>query len=276
MMVFFVSAFGFMSVLLAPTGLAASEKNELDYRVEVVAALVGPKDALFLQSRAATIPGSPPTVVLTTQRTGRTGTHNYQDMYQGPRRYTTIVARCAFDGKTLTYKKHGSELTIPRDRGLYEPSVTAFEGRYFLTMRADHSAFVARSENGIDYDDFREWTFDDGKPLGSYNTQQHWVMHTDGLFLVYTRKGAGNDHIVRHRAPLFMARVDPERLCVLRSTERVLIPENNATLGNFGVTQVSPEETWVVTSETPTATRQGDRNRVFVARILWTRPSRNE
>ena len=41
----------------------------------------------------------------------------------------------------------------------------------------------------------REWRFDDGSPLGSYNTQQHWVTVGGGLFLVYTRKGADNDHI---------------------------------------------------------------------------------
>ena len=45
------------------------------------------------------------------------------------------------------------------------------------------------------------WTFDDGSELGNYNTQQHWVTHSDGLFLVYTRRGADNDDIARHRAP---------------------------------------------------------------------------
>jgi beta-lactam-binding protein with PASTA domain len=65
------------------------------------------------------------------------------------RDYTTIVARCRFDGEKLTYVEHGSEFTIPRERGLYEPSITAFGGRYFVTMRADHSAFVARGGDGL-------------------------------------------------------------------------------------------------------------------------------
>ena len=43
--------------------------------------------------------------------------------------YTSTVARCRFDGETLTYLEHGTELNIPRDRGLYEPSLTEFEGR---------------------------------------------------------------------------------------------------------------------------------------------------
>ena len=79
--------------------------------------------------------------------------------------------RCGFDGETLTYKAHGSELNIPQDRGLYEPSLTQFGGKFFLTLRADHSAFVTSGTDGIHFDPIQEWKFDDGKPLGSYNTQ---------------------------------------------------------------------------------------------------------
>lgn len=190
------------------------------------------------------------------------------------RYYTTIVARCRFDGQKLTYVGHGSEFMIPRERGLFEPSVAAFGGRFFLTMRADHSAFVARSKDGLNYEPFVEWTFDDGQVLGSYNTQQHWVAHHDALYLVYTRRGANNDHVMRHRAPLFMAEVDPVRLCVLRKTERVLVPESNADLGaGFGVVDVSPQETWVVTSEIPTRGSR-DYNRVLMARLVWAKPNR--
>ena len=35
-------------------------------------------------------------------------------------------------------------------------------------------------------------------------------LHSEGIFLVYTRKGVGSDHVFRHRAPLFMAQVDPK------------------------------------------------------------------
>jgi hypothetical protein len=191
------------------------------------------------------------------------------------RQYTTVVARCTFDGKTLTYRGHGTEQTLPGARGLYEPSITGFGGRYFLTMRADNSAWVARSNDGLNYEPIVEWKFDDGKVLGSYNTQQHWVTHSDSLWLVYTRKGANNDHVMRHRAPLFIAQVDPERLCVLRATERILIPEKDgADLGNFGVTDVSPQETWVVTSESPSAKRPPEPNHVLLARILWAQPNK--
>jgi hypothetical protein len=163
--------------------------------------------------------------------------------------YTSAVARCQFDGESLTYKKHGTELNIPAGRGLYEPSLTEFEGEYFLTLRANHSAFVTRGTDGIHFEPVREWSFDDGKPLGSYNTQQHWVTVGGGLFLVYTRKGSNNDHIMRHRAPLFIGQVNPTTLQVIRATERILIPEDHATLGNSGVCRISDNESWVTCGE---------------------------
>lgn len=163
--------------------------------------------------------------------------------------YTSIVARCSFDGETLTYQEHGMEHSVPVGRGLYEPSLTQFRGKFYLTMRADNSAFVTRGKDGIHFESIREWSFDDGTPLGSYNTQQHWVTIGDGLFLVYTRKGANNEHIMRHRAPLFIGQVNPETLQVVRSTECVVIPEDHATLGNSGVCRVSDTETWITCGE---------------------------
>ena len=184
-------------------------------------------------------------------------------------RYTSVVMRCGFDGKTLTYKAHGTEHTIPTGRGLYEPSLTQFNGRFFLTMRADGSAYVTRGTDGIRFEPIREWKFDDGKPLGSYNTQQHWVTVGSGLFLVYTRRGADNDHIMRHRAPLFIAQVNPETLRVVRSTERILIPENHATLGNSGVCRINANESWITCGEglLRLGKRKGQLNRVFHVRI---------
>ena len=188
--------------------------------------------------------------------------------------YTTIIARCSFDGRTLTYRAHGSELTLPEGRGFYEPSVTSLGGRYYLTLRADHSGYVTCSNDGLNYAPPREWTFDDGAPLGSYNTQQHWITHHDALYLVYTRRGARNDHVFRNRAPLFIAQVDPDRLCVLRTTERVLIPEQGLGLGNFGIVDVSPTETWVITSEEAfPASRRHEPNHVLLARLRWNIPT---
>ena len=165
------------------------------------------------------------------------------------RNYTSVVVRCGFDGETLTYREHGSELNIPRDRGLYEPSLTEFEGKYYLTLRSDHSAFVTKGTDGTNFEPIREWKFDDGRPLGSYNTQQHWITAGGGLFLVYTRKEADNDHIFRHRAPLFIGQVHPETLRVIRGSERILIPENHATLGNSGVCRLNENESIITCGE---------------------------
>lgn len=192
------------------------------------------------------------------------------------RQYSVTVCRCRFDGHTLDYVEHGSELTVPVKRGLYEPSLTEFQGRYYLTMRNDDHGYVAVSDDGLNFETPRRWTFDDGQDLGNYNTQQHWVTHSDGLYLVYTRRGAGNDHVFRHRAPLFIARVDTENLQVLRNTEQILVPERGARLGNFGVVDVSPHETWVTVTEwmQPVGVeKHGSDNSVFVAKLKWNRPN---
>ncbi|HRJ70569.1 MAG TPA: hypothetical protein PLS03_00010 [Terrimicrobiaceae bacterium] len=200
--------------------------------------------------------------------------------------FFTTVVRAAFDGSTLRYLEHGSELSVPDPRGLYEPSLTQYRGRYFVTLRNDVRGYVASGPDGLHFDQPVPWTFDDGQELGSYNTQQHWVTHSGGLFLTYTRRGADNDEIIRHRAPLFMAQVDPDRLCVLRATERVVVPKLGAQLGNFGTVNVTPDESWLITSEcmqgdakTPfnleLAEQRGGNNRIYLARIRWNEPNRH-
>lgn len=189
--------------------------------------------------------------------------------------YSVTVARCELDGDKVACCCPGNELSLDVDRGLCEPSLAKCDGRYYLTLRNDQKGYVAASEDGLHYQPIREWTFDDGAELGSYNTQQHWVVHNESLFLVYTRRGANNDHVTRHRAPLFMAQVDPQRLCMFRETERVLIPECGAPLGNFGAAAISEHESWVTVSEfmwpawNEEARRRGAAGRTFVARVRW-------
>lgn len=191
--------------------------------------------------------------------------------------YSVCVCRCRFDGHTLDYVEHGSELTIPVKRGLYEPSLTKFQGHYYLTMRNDDHGYVAVSDDGLNFGPQQRWKFDDGSDLGNYNTQQHWVTHSDKLFLVYTRRGANNDHIFRHRAPLFIAQVDPMSLRVIRKTEQVIVPERGARLGNFGVVDVSPNESWVTVTEwmQPIGVeKHGSDNSVFIAKLKWNVPNK--
>ena len=192
----------------------------------------------------------------------------------------SAVMRCSFDGQNLQYLEHGNELTMPSGRGLVEPSIANAAGRYFLTLRNNDAGYIATSEDGLHYDEPRCWTFDDGTDLGSYNTQQHWLNHGDDLYLIYTRRGANNDHIPRHRAPLFIAQVDTDRLCVIRNSEKALIPQRGARLGNFGVTKISENESWVVVSEWMQTTapnpydstvceKWGSDNSIFLAKVTF-------
>ncbi len=198
---------------------------------------------------------------------------------------SVTVVRCRFDGRNLVYVEHGDVLDLATPRGLAEPSLTRFQDRYYLTLRHDQRGYVATSDDGLKYGPMTPWTFDDGQELGSYNTQQHWVTHSDGLFLVYTRRGGDNDHVIRHRAPLFMARVDPKRLCVLRATERILLPDRGAQFGNGGALDATVDESWVFDTEgmqgdaqnpydIARTVRRGANNRVYLCRIIWNKPNR--
>ncbi|MDZ4848546.1 MAG: hypothetical protein SGI77_04580 [Pirellulaceae bacterium] len=108
-----------------------------------------------------------------------------------------------------------------------------------------------------------------------YSVEQHWVTHSDGLYLVYSRRGANNDHVFRNRAPLFIAQVDPVKLHLIRSTERILMPESGLDLaGGFGVLNVSEAETWVVSTEMAFPKDRSDEvNHIRLAKIIWNRPN---
>lgn len=199
---------------------------------------------------------------------------------KGTTQYSTTVVKCFFDGKSLIYKKHGDFLTVNVARGLYEPSLTYYKGKYYLTMRNDSTGYYAVSNDGLHFSAPKIWHFDNGQEVGTYNTQQHWVTHSNGLFLVYTRRGANNNNVVRSRAPLFMAQVDTENMLLFKQTERILIPNRGAALGNFGVTKISKYETWVTAAEGMRKNRieqmkQGADGNVFAARILWNKPNRH-
>ena len=191
--------------------------------------------------------------------------------------YTATVLHCRFDGSEMSLIEKGDDLTMTGGRGLCEPSLTLFQGTYFLTLRNDAGAFVSTSRDGLHYEPIVPWTFDDGKELGSYNTQQHWLVHDQALFLCYTRRGADNDHIMRNRAPLFIGQVDPEKKHVIRSTEKILIPERGVMLGNFGAAAINANESWVTDAEYYFGTEphpKGANNSVFAARVKWDIPNK--
>ena len=111
-------------------------------------------------------------------------------------------------------------------------------------------------------------------------TQQHWLTHSDGLFLVYTRKDKANTGVIRWRAPLYVARVDVRTRRLIRATERVVLPlmgdgvkdpNSVALMGNFNITNAGPDESWVTVGEwMPRKNARGD---LLLARIRWSRPN---
>jgi len=191
-----------------------------------------------------------------------------------------VVLRCAFDGRNLRYLASGTPLTLPVPRGFGEPSLIEFGGRFFLTLRNDVRGYVTAGDDGMAFAPPKPWCWDDGEEIGNYNTQQHWLKGGGNLYLVYTRRGANNDHVFRHRAPLFIAQVDTDRLCLLRASEQIVVPEKGARLGNFGVTYVSDHESWVVVSEwmqtnppnpsdCTVCERYGANNRLWLSRVKF-------
>lgn len=185
--------------------------------------------------------------------------------------HKVTVLRCRFDGETLSYVEHGDELTLAVKRGLGEPSLAKFGNTYYLTLRNDDAGYLATSQDGLHFGPMQEWKFDDGKPLGSRNTQQHWVTHSDALFLAYTRNRAGNDEVFRNRAPLFMAQVDPKTGNLLRATETVLFPKvGESEFGNFGVCNIDSNETWVTAGRGKAKPNEPS---IYIARISWSEPN---
>ncbi len=195
---------------------------------------------------------------------------------------SAAVARCAFDGQTLAVRKIGNELTNTAGRGLLEPSLTSLDGRFYLTLRAeDNRGHVSASDDGQDWTPPRPWCWDDGEPLTMSTTQQHWLPHSDALFLVYTRRAEENKNVFRWRAPLYVAEVDRDTLRLLRATERVVLPligdgvnrpQEVARMGNFHTVAATPDESWVTVGETlPANAWRGD---TLLARVRWSRPNR--
>ena len=191
--------------------------------------------------------------------------------------YHSSVMRCSFDGRRLSLIEIGSPLSIETPRGLYEPSLIKHGGKYYLALRADHSGYIATSDDGLNFSRPYELVWENGESIGNYCTQQHWISLGEKLYLVYTRRGADNDNVFRHRAPLFIAELDTERMCLIRATETIAVPNRGARLGNFGAQSRSGDafifaSEWMQTTE-PDQTdykkcmKYGSDNSIFVVRI---------
>ena len=189
---------------------------------------------------------------------------------------------CAFDGHDVTLRRSGNELRLPVGRGLLEPSLMRLDGRFYMTIRAeDDHGYVSTSEDGLHWAEPQPWCWDDGEALTMSTTQQRWLAHNEGLFLVYTRKAEENVNVFRWRAPLYVAQVDTRTLRLMRSTEQVVLPligdgvkdpDHVARMGNFHVVHAAPEESWVTVGET--LPHDGWKGDTLLARIHWLVPNR--
>jgi len=201
----------------------------------------------------------------------------------GPKANNRMVAgvRCSFDGEELKIIRVGPPLENNVGRGLLEPSLAKFKDRFYMTIRAeDGHGYVAVSDDGLNYRRKTAWAWDDGEPIGMSTTQQHWLTHSEVLFLVYTRKDVSNANVIRWRSPLWIAQVDTERLCLIRESEKVVLPlvgdgvdspDDVALMGNFNVTNAGPNESWVTVGEW--LPRRGARGDLLMSRIQWARPN---
>lgn len=161
-----------------------------------------------------------------------------------------VIARCTLGADGLKVIAVGNRIVGDEyPRGIGEPSLAKLGDRYYITLRTDVQGLWAESDDGMNFSAPQPWRWDDGSLLENYNTQQHWLRPDGALYLAYTRKGAHNDHVFRHRAPIFMAKFDADRKCLVRSTEVILVPELGARLGNFNVIEYSADESWLITAE---------------------------
>jgi hypothetical protein len=195
--------------------------------------------------------------------------------------YGVTTLLCSFDGSTIKVKRVGVELNNPVKRGLLEPQLTCVDHRYLMTIRAeDGYGYVSASTDGLQWSAPERWKWNDGEPLAMSTTQQHWLTHSDALYLSYTRKAEENVNVMRWRAPLYLAQVDRATLRLVRSTERVVFPligdgisdpANVAHYGNFHVTNINSKETWITCGEVIPANFRGD---MLLARVKWGVPNR--
>ena len=60
--------------------------------------------------------------------------------------WSVTVMQFKFDGEEMRYAGHGNELRVPAPRGLIEPSLIEFQGRYYLTLRNPVTGYVTSSD----------------------------------------------------------------------------------------------------------------------------------
>jgi hypothetical protein len=165
---------------------------------------------------------------------------------------------CDFDGDEIKVLKCGNMLELPVKRGLGEASMIEFQGKYYITLRAeDDHGYLSVADDGLHWDAIKSWQWEDGSCVTMSSTQQHWLKLGGKLYLVYTRQDGNNDKVIRWRSPLFIAEFDTENICLKKDSEQILLPirgdlaqaDTVALMGNFHPLALSETEAIVTVGE---------------------------
>jgi hypothetical protein len=192
---------------------------------------------------------------------------------EGQRRSVrTVVALQRNDMLVPLYVSNA--LTNEVRRGLLEPQIVPYNGFLYMTMRAeDGFGYVSVSEDkGRSWHKPRAWCWDDGEKIAMHTTMTKLLSHSQGLLLVYTRIREDNNNVMRNRAPLHCADVDPATLSLRRSTERILIPNRGLPVGNFWVWPIDDRRSYVLAAEWPRDGRESNGD-TWLVKIYWKLPN---
>lgn len=191
----------------------------------------------------------------------------------GERRFVqTVTSRV--DGDELVPLRLSNVLANPVKRGFLEPQIARFDDQLFMTLRAeDGNGYVSVSADaGRNWNRPRPWTWNDGEEIHMTTTMTKLLSHSAGLLLVYTRVREDNQDVMRSRAPLHCADVDPLTLSLKRNTERILVPNRGLPLGNFWVCPINQYHSYVAVAEWPRDGRKANGD-VWLAKIRWKTPN---
>ena len=90
---------------------------------------------------------------------------------------SAVGVRCSFDGETLAIQKVGREIKHAAGRGLLEPSMVRYRGKFYATIRAEDSrGYVAASDDGLDFEEKQPWCWPDpgSRPRPRPNHDHAW------------------------------------------------------------------------------------------------------
>ncbi len=166
--------------------------------------------------------------------------------------------RIQFDGERVDILEIGPVIGDDRPGGICEPDIVKIGGTYLMTIRSeygvaeqqhDHRMYNAISYDGVNWEDLKPWQWDNGAAVETQNTQQKWLKHGDCLYLVYTRINELSNGVFRSRAPLWISKVDIDNRVLVKSSEKIVFPQNGARVCNFDAVSVTEKEAWVMSGE---------------------------